>query len=113
MRIAGNSLVSRTTARSAVSRRVEKANSSGALGEDSLRQPVQPIGFVERRRSRRQSRFDTRASGNMERNGTSCTFVAQVLGQILDAGRQSPIAAARVYARASSGQKGKRTVGVL
>ena len=113
MRIAGNSQVPRATARAAVIRRVEKTNSCGALDEDSLHQPVQPIGFVERRRSRRQSRFDTRASGNTERNGTSCAFVAQVLGQILDAGRQSPVAAARVYARASSAQKEKRIVGVL
>ena len=113
MKVAGSSLVPRATSRAAVSRRVEKANASGNLAEDSFRQPVPPAGFVERRRSKRSSRFDTRFYCDAERSGTPLGFVAQVLGQVLDAGRESPIAVTRVYARASSGRKEKRTVGVL
>jgi hypothetical protein len=113
MEIAGRPLVSRATARAAVGRRVEKANCSGALCEDSPRPPVRPAGSVERRRSKRASRFDTRFYCDAERSGTPLGFVAQVLGQVLDAGRHSPIAAARVYARALSSQKKTRVVGVL
>ena len=110
MEIAGRPLVSRPTARAVFGRRVEKANCSGALCEDS---PRQPAGFVERRRSKRASRFDTRFYCDAERSGTPLAFVAQVLGQVLDADRHSPIAATRVYARAHSSQKKTRVVGVL
>jgi len=112
MKIAGNSLVPRATARTGVRRRVEKTNDSGSLSEDSFRQPVQALGFIERRRRQRSSRFDTRSSCSAERSGTPIGFAAQVLGQVLDAGRHSPIAAARVYARANKSQKEKRLVGV-
>src|SRR3954467_4186634 len=111
MKVAASPLVSRATARAAVSRRVEKTNGSGTLGEDSFRQPVPPAGFVERRRSKRSSRFCTRFYCDAERSGTPLGFVAQVLGQVLDAGRNSPIAATRIYARANVSQKKTRTVG--
>jgi hypothetical protein len=113
MKIAGSSVVPRSTVRGAVGRRVENINGSGKLGEDCFRQPVQPTGFVERRRSQRASRFDTRFYCDAERRGTPLGFAAQVLGQVLNAGRTSPIAAARVYARAISGQQKKRLVGIL
>jgi hypothetical protein len=113
MKIAAGPLAPRATVRSAVSRRVEKANGSGKLGEELLRQPVQPAGFVERRRSKRSSRFETRFHCDAERSGTPLGFVAQVLGQVLDAGRHSPIAATRVYARVGSSHKRTRTVGIL
>jgi hypothetical protein len=113
MKIAGCPVVSRSAARSAVSRRVENINGSGKLGDDSIRQPVQPAGSVERRRSQRASRFDTRFYCDAERSGTPLAFVAQVLGQVLNAGRNSPIAAARVYARVGASQKKTRTVGIL
>jgi hypothetical protein len=112
MKIAAGSLAPRTTVRSAVSRRVEKSNGSGKLGEESLRQSVQPAGFAERRRSKRASRFDTRFYCDAERSGTPLGFVAQVLGQVLDAGRHSPIAATRVYARAGREQRPPRVVSV-
>ena len=113
MKVAGYSLVPRATARTAVSRRVEKPNGSGNLGDDAGRQPMQVLGLIERRRRQRSSRFDTRSSCNAERSGTPIGFAAQVIGQILDAGRNSPIAAARVYARANNSQKEKRLVGIL
>jgi hypothetical protein len=113
MKVVGSPVVPRRTARAAVGRRVENINGSGKLGEDSFRQPVQPPGFVERRRSQRASRFDTRFYCDAERSGTPLGFVAQVLGQVLNAGRNSPIAAARVYARANASQKKTRLVGVL
>ena len=112
MKIAGSPVVPRSAARAAAGRRVENINGSGKLGEDSFRQPVQPADFAERRRSQRASRFDTRFYCDAERRGTPLGFVAQVLGQVLNAGRNSPIAAARVYARASREQKQPRVVSI-
>ena len=113
MEIAARPLAVRATARAVIGRRVEKANGSATLREETFREPVQPAGFVERRRSQRPSRFDTRFYCNAERSGTPLCFVAQVIGQVLDAGRNSPIAATRVYARALSSQKRARLVGIL
>lgn len=100
-------------ARAAAGRRVENVNGSGELGADSFRQPAAPADFPERRRSQRASRFDTRFYCDAERSGTPLGFVAQVLGQVLNAGRNSPIAATRVYARANASQKKTRVVGIL
>ena|SRR5579871_6767699 len=113
MKVSGSPLVPRTTARAAAGRRVENSNGSGKLAEEAFRQPMQPEGFVERRRSKRSSRFDTRFTCDAERSGTPLGFVAQVLGQVLNAGRNSPIAAARVYARATNSQRKTRVVGIL
>jgi hypothetical protein len=113
MEIASGPLVLRATARAALRRRVEKSNASGKLDDGLCRESVQQAGFVERRRSQRSSRFDTRFYCDAERRGTPLGFVAQVLGQVLDAGRYSPIAVTRVYARANSGQKKTRVVGIL
>ena len=113
MKVGANHLVSRSAGRAVFNRRVEKANRAGRLADDSLRQSVPPVGFFERRRSNRSSRFETRASCDLEQNETPSVFVAQVLGQVLDAGRQSPIAAGRVYAHVKSSQKEKRLVGIL
>jgi hypothetical protein len=83
------------------------------LADDSLRQAVPPARFFERRQSRRSSRFETRLSYDPDQSGTPTCFVAQVLGQILDAGQHAPIAAARVYARANREQKQPRIVSTL
>ena len=113
MKAIGSHLDLRSTARTGFSRRVEKTNESGKLGDDSLRQAVPPVRFFERRQSRRSSRFDTRLSYDPEQSGTPACFVAQVLGQILDAGRHAPVAAARVYARGGREQKRPRVVSTL
>jgi hypothetical protein len=113
MEIAGSTIPARVRARAVLRRRVEKANCADVLAGDLCSEPVQPAGFVERRGAQRASRFDTRFYCDAERRGTPLAFVAQVLGQVLDAGRNSPVAAARVYARANSSKKKTRVIGVL
>jgi hypothetical protein len=100
----------RATVRASLSRRVEKSSASSTLADDHA---AMSGGFFERRRSGRPSRFETRLAYDPEQRGPSPLFAAQVLGQILNAGRNNPAAAARTYARATSRQKEKRLVGIL
>lgn len=82
------------------------------MADDPLRQTVIPVGFVERRRSRQPSRFRRRLH-DVNQNGPSPVFAAQVIGQVLDTGRTSANAAARAYENASRQQRDGRVVDVL
>jgi|SRR4051812_48493072 hypothetical protein len=113
MKIGGTHFDQRSAVRAGVSRRVENASGSSRLSDDVSRQAVPQARFFERRRSRRSSRFDTRAAYEAEQNGTPSAFVAQILGQILDTGHPNPVAVARVYARASRGQAETHIVSIL
>jgi hypothetical protein len=88
-------------------RRVEKTGGSAALRDEA---GASQARFFERRRSAKASRFETRAAFDGDQNGPSAHFAAQVLGQVLNAGRNHPAASGRLYARASIRQREKRIV---
>ena len=59
------------------------------------------------------SRFDTDSSSASARNGMQAGFVAQVLGQVLETRLESPMLAARVYARTARDLKDGHLIRVL
>jgi hypothetical protein len=102
-----------TTGRALIARRVEKSGGSSSLhGKHDRRAPRAMIQSERRNRSG-LSRFDTDNASAAPRNGMPAGFVAQVLGQVLEARPESPAPALRVYARGARDVKDGRLIRVL
>ena len=109
MRVGSALTETRIPARGGSLRRVEKASGSSKLRDEETSSAAR---FFERRRSSKASRFETRLGYDADQSGPSVHFAAQVLGQILNAGRNHPAASARLYARANIRRTEKRIVGI-
>lgn len=109
MRLGSALIETRVPARAGTLRRVEKTSGSDGLRDDANASQAR---FFERRRSARASRFETKLAYDADQSGPSVQFAAQVLGQILNGGRNHPLSSARLYARANIRQKNKRVVGI-
>ena len=113
MKIGRNSSDLRTAGRAIAHRRVEKPNAPNSLPEKKAREAAPSVARAERRNAARASRFGTNYCGEADRRGTQVRFVAQVLGQILDAARNNPLQATRAYAQTSRACQETRYVGKL
>jgi len=109
MRVCSALIETRVPARAGSLRRIEKTSGSGTLRDGEAGSSAR---FFERRRSAKASRFETRLAYDADQSGPSAQFAAQILGQILDAGRNHPASGARLYARANIRQKDKQVVGI-
>jgi hypothetical protein len=113
MKIGGNRSDLRTAERAIAHRRVEKSNAPNSLPEKKAREAASSVARAERRNAARASRFGTNYAGEADRRGTQVRFVAQVLGQILDAARNNALQATRAYAQCSRAGQETRKLGML
>ena len=113
MKIGGNTSNLRSAGRAVAYRRVEKPQAPSSLPEKKSREAATSVARVERRNAARASRFGTNYAGEADRRGTQVRFVAQVLGQILDASRHNTLQATRAYAHTARAAKQARPVGLL
>jgi hypothetical protein len=102
-----------TTGRALVVRCVEKSGGSSSLNGKHERRAARSSTHSARSSRAGLSRFDTDNSSAPARNGMQAGFVAQVLGQVLEAKPESPMLAARVYARCARNPKDGRLIRVL
>lgn len=102
-----------TTGRALVVRCVEKSGGSSSLNGKHERRATRSVTHSARRSRADVSRFDTDNSSAPARNGMQAGFVAQVLGQVLETKPESPMFAARVYARSARNPKDGRLIRVL
>lgn len=112
MKIGGNTSDLRSAGRAVAYRRVEKPHAPGTLPEKKAREAAGHATRVERRNAARASRFGTTYAGEADRRGTQVRFVAQVLGQILDASRHNNLQATRAYAHTAHLAKTARHIGM-
>lgn len=101
------------TGRALVARRVEKSVGSSSLQGRHERRSGRTLTHSARGSRAGLSRFDTGNASAPARNGMQAGFVAQVLGQVLETKPESPILAARVYARSARNPKDGRLIRVL
>ena len=101
------------TGRALVVRRVEKSGGSSSLHGRHERRAGRALTHSARGSRAGLSRFDTDNAPSPARNGMQAGFVAQVLGQVLEANPESPMLAARVYARSARSPKDGRLIRVL
>src|SRR5258706_7536032 len=101
------------TGRALVARRVEKSGGSSGLHGKHERRAAQTLTYSARGGRAGLSRFETNNASGPARNGMQAGFVAQVLGQALETKPESPVLAARLYARSARGPKGGRLIRVL
>ena len=109
MKVGAAHIQTRAPARAGLRRRVEKTSASSRLHDEERSSPARSL---ERQPATNASRFETRLAYDLDQSGPSPHFAAQVLGQILNAGRNHPASGARLYARANIRQKNKRVVGI-
>jgi hypothetical protein len=109
MRVGSALIETRLAARAGALRRVEKSSASGTLANDEAGKSA---AYFERRRSGRQSRFETRLAYDADQSGPSAHFAAQIIGQMLNAGRNHPATAGRLYERSVVRYREKRFVGI-
>ena len=101
------------TGRALVVRRVEKCGGSNGLHGKHERRATRTPTHSSRGSRAGLSRFDTDNASAPPRYGMQAGFVAQVLGQVLEINPESPMLAARVYARSARGPKDGRLIRVL
>ena len=109
MRVGTALTETRTPARAGNLRRVEKTSGSATLHHEETASQTR---FFERRRAAKASRYETRLAFDADRNGPSAHFAAQIIGQMLNAGRNHPATADRLYERSVVRYREKRFVGV-
>jgi len=102
-----------TKGRALVVRCVEKSGGSSSLHGKHERRATRTLTHSARGSRAGLSRFDTDNSPAPARNGMPAGFVAQVLGQVLETKPQSPMLAARIYARSARNPKDARLIRVL
>jgi hypothetical protein len=112
MKIGSNTSDLRSAGRPIAYRRVEKPHAPGGLPEKKAREAADSVTRLERRNAARASRFGTNYAGEADRRGTQVRFVAQVLGQILDASRHNTLQATRAYAHTAHLVKQARHIGM-
>ena len=99
MKIGGNCLEPGSLVRVERARRVEKPGASNNLHGEARRDPPCAVTISRVGGTAAVSLCGTRIIDDSEPNLLQATFVAQVLGQILDAAADDRIMASRVYAR--------------
>ena len=102
-----------TTGRALVVRCVEKSGGASSLNGKHERRATRSPTPSARESRVGLSRFDTANASAPARNGMQAGFVAQVLGQVMRARPESPMLAARVYARGARNPKDGRLIRVL
>ena len=102
-----------TTSRALVVRCVEKSGGASHLNGKHERRATRGLTHSARGSRADLSRFDTENSSAPARNGMQAGFVTQVLGQVLGPKPESPMLAARDYARGSRNLKDGRLIRVL
>ena len=99
MKIGGNCSEPFALVRVDRARRVEKPAESNDLRGDARRYPARSVAIVKMGTAVSVSLCGTRVIESADNNLLQATFVAQVLGQILDTSSDNRIVAARAYDR--------------